>query len=353
MKVCILTPYCRSEVTAAALRVADLATGFGMDVRVAAWNHREQKVHPYWDSLASGRDDACVYRAMSKSDMVIHFVCSTVALAMADLAAPKAQHILVPPWHQVQTSDLAVMGQFSTLVAPSRVAYQLLVDGLYGGNAPESDRITWTNWDAGVYCVQRPSMASPRTLRVCFYCDQQTIDYCGPMVLNCIHELLGAYPRLNVTMVSTKTWCRRDRRDIAAMISSWDGRFSAEPCNTLLHQARTFQDSDWVVFPGVWSDYGISVARALGAGTPVIAYDVAPFSEIITDTHNGSLVNCEIRANWLKSPYAVPDLTALYNTCADAFKDDMLLCKILMRDWRCNAIGAAFKAAWAELLGVR
>jgi len=346
--ICILSPYGRGEVTTAAIRLADLVLSIGTEVRFVACGRMEKNVHPFWDSrVLTGRGEG-VYKAARGCERVIHFLVDPAHVERVKLVAEKAEHILVPSWHDLRPCDVRHLASYGLIVAPTQMAARLLQQECFGGTHPS---LTWCRWDAGLPPTRRDGVVADKVIRACFYCDASAIDFCGPLVLHVAHELLSLLGRLEITLLSTKSWSKQDRQEMKRFMTRWPGRLKHKRVGNTIEQAKDFHAHDWVVFPGVRGDFGINVVRALACGAPCVVYDVEPFSELISDDRNGVLVPCEVRVTAMKAPLAVPSADKLIAGCARAFADTQLLIAMQQRDWMIKEHQGAFNEAWLRAIG--
>lgn len=347
--ISILAPYGRNEVTSAAIRLADLALALGRDVRLVACGLKEKKVHPAWDDKVRSGHREGIYKCTHKAAVVVHFGLHQSWHEKATLVAEKkGKQILVPGWHGLVPKDRSLMPRYDQIVCPSRTCRKLVQSDVFENVKMSKDKLTHVRWDAGLPAIRREGTVVADRIRACFFADASSIDFCGPMVVQLTNELLDAYPKLDVTVLSTKSWSRHDRHDLRAAERKWQKRLAVRraTCHTDLN--KEFHSHDWVVLPSVRADFGMAASRALACGAPVICHDVAPFDEIVT-AWSGLLVPCEVRTNAFKSPIAVPNIGNWLTTCAKAFSDTRHLFNLQTRDWQLSEAQAAFNLAWTKV----
>jgi hypothetical protein len=347
--IAVLAPYARCETTAAALRLADAAQAAGLGVRYTALGRHARGVDLFWDGrVQSGRDDG-VYKAAYRCDAVVHFACNAALLKQTRLVAEKAPHILVPGWHAVTPADWETVRQYDLVVCPSKAFCDSLRRVVYGNE--KTDKVTWAVWDAGVPPVRREGTVADARVRACFYCDASVIDFCGPMALHCVNHLLGAVPKLDVTLLSTKSWCQSDRRELRRLRQVWpEKRLALRAAGDFRSVARHFHAHDWVVQMGVRSDFAIVTSLALSCGAVVMANDVEPHSEVLSHFHNGVLVSCEVRRTPAGAPVAVPLSGVWLEACHRLFAGNQQLFAMQAKDWRLRDLAKSFDSAWVKLL---
>jgi len=351
--IVILAPYGRNEVTSAAIRLADLAMALGRDVRLVACGVHEKTVHPSWDDKVKSGLREGIYKACLKARHVVHFESNPAWYEKASFVSvtkgQDAKHILVPNWHGMGPKDRFLVTKYDQIVCPSRLCKRVLhAEVFQGDKSIDKDKLTWAMWDAGIPAVRREGTVENERIKACVYCDSSAIDFCGPMVVQMCGELLLAHPKLDLTVLASKSWSRHDRRDLKTAQVKWAKRLNVSRVSGLCDLAMEFHKHDWVVLPGVRSDFGLAAAKALACGAAVICHDVEPFSEVVSK-ERGLLVPCEIRNGQGRAPMAVPSMGDWLETCAKAFTDTKLLFKLQTRDWQLSEQQAAFNLAWSTV----
>lgn len=344
--IVLLAPYGRTEVTAAAVRLADLAQSLGHQVRLVACGQQEKHVHPAWDGrVKSGRRHG-VYVNAKGATHVVHFQASGRLYDHATLvtAKPNAKHILVPNWHALAASDADLIGKYDQVVCPTKTCHKVVNQLAFRGKG-ERPRLSWLRWDAGVPPVRRDGLAESERMRACVFCDTSAVDFCGPMVVQLANELLHIHPKLELTVMAVKSWAGRDRQDWKRALANWPRRLSLRGAASAVDLNREFHAHDWVVLPSVRADFGLTASRALACGAPVIANDVPPFSEVVS-ADSGILVPCEVRTGAAKAPIAVPNMGKWLEVCSRAFADARTLFGLQTRDWKLSEACQTFNDGW-------
>lgn len=348
----IITPYYgRNEVTAAALRLADLAHALGVFGRLITLDRRNAPVHPFWDNHVCKADDLCV--SLQDCRYVVHLVVDprlhdqAVTLKTGD-TTPK--QILVPSWHAMRVNDLGLLTIYDQVVCPSKSCYNVF-GSLAFPELPSEEFFGWCRFDPGITQAIKRGPMQPNHMRACFYCDQGTIDFCGPLVLSIINECLRMNSMLSITVMSSRSWCREDRLSLRRLRDFYGERLNVIPVPTLPDLNRALFQHDWVAIPSVRGDYGIVAARALACGTPVIANEVDPFAEVVTNNHHGLLVRCDICTGALGAPIAVPHVGRWLEACMKAFNTPELLRNLLAKNWGLQPRQTVFNRYWQNAWG--
>lgn len=350
--VAILAPYGRNEVTAAAIRLADLAGALGHEVKFVACGVHERRVHPAWDGRVRSARGTGITRAAAGASTVVHFQAHQAwhaGAALPQTGKRPIRHVLVPDWHGLVGRRLDLVARYDQVVCPTKACAQVVTAAAFRGVKQDKGQLAWVRWDSGLSQVRREGTVAPDRIKAAVYCDAATVDFCGAMVLRMVDELLPEYPRLDLTLLSVKSWGRRERAEIRRLCGSWGGRLTAARVTTAVDADRAFHANDWVVLPGVRGDFGLTASRALACGAAVICNDVAPFSEQVT-SDCGILVACEIRSNAITAPVAVPHLGRWADACRRAFSDSRTLLNLRTRDWGLEDRHVTFNTTWQKIL---
>lgn len=338
----IVAPYGRTETTAAALRLADLFEAKGLSVRYVAAGPREHNVHPAWDSRIGSAKTFKVYNALRGCSTVVHFVCDARILKDAKLVAG-GQHILVVPWHSLSPATM-LLSEYDSLVCPSQACFKDLKSNM------DEAKLSVCHWSAGLPIVTRADVGPHPSM--CVYCDHTVIDYCAPLLIAALTVLRRELRSPRITLLSTKSWSKKDRCVLKDLVACSEGRITSRPVGNLAEQASLFASHDWVLLPGVRANFGIMADRALACGAPVIAYDVPPINEIVFAERGGASIPCDLYALWNQAPVAIPDLAKLISVCRAALAGTpSVLTQMRRQDWCCAKINKTFDSFWMKLIG--
>lgn len=353
--ITILAPYNRTEATTAALRLAEYVTGTGTKVRYIVHGHREVCVDPRWDGVVqSWRANDNLVKAAAASTTVVHFGVSPKLYAeatLADSGKKTIKQVLVPLWHSFNRTDRNDLKKYDQIVCPSKAMKKMIETDLYDGVRQGKDSLTWVRWDAGRPHGKREGTVNDGRTRALFYCDSQAVDFSGPMVLELADNLLKVCDRLDITLLHSKSWSKRDKQGLRRLQMAWpSARFNPVRNSSLRQYNLLLAHNDWTVIPGVRSDFGIAAAMALAGGTPVICHDVHPFCDTVRHHENGLLVPCEIRTGWFRSPVAIPSLGTWVDTCTSALLGNERLFAMQTHDWKVDEAYDAFANTWDRVL---
>lgn len=344
MKVCVFAPYGRNEITAAALRVADLSLAYGNDTRFIAAPPRENVIHHYWDSRAVGNRPHSIYTAARGADRCVWFVDNARMYADAHLVANRAEHTLVPCAHAMHITRKGIdTKRFASMICPSRTCSTSLRMDVFGGEFPLPT--TWALFDSGLPFVCRRGHRSGYAVVV--LCDTTAIDESGPQILRVVTDLLGEFTDLRITLLCVKSWSRRLRREIRCLLQD-QPRLSVVYQRSWLQQIEVIHQHDIAVILSVRADFGINVMRCLSCSVPVAAYNIPPFNELISPGTNGWLIKCETVENSIGAMIALPNTVNILTTMSSALVSD--IDDLRNNSWRLDDAATAFERVWCSIL---
>ncbi len=349
--IAILTPYGRTETTAAAVRVAELAVGAGLDARLVSVGPREARVHPFWDRHVVCGRDAGLAQATAGATTCVWFAYGEGLRREAARVCPKAAHVLVPSWHGLPRPGTAPFPPYEQIVCPSKGHHAAFVSCVVPDQDAARTATAWARWDAGFPPVHHAGRADPYRTKALVYADAGAIDECPGVAVAVMDGLLRRCDGLTVTLLSSKSWSRPDRRRMAEMSRTWGARFTSLPPTDFQDQLGLMHDHDWFVYPAVRSDYALHPVRALHCGLPVVGWDVPPVNERVRTGHNGVLVGCEAVTNWSQAPTATGLAARFIDEAAPYLDDPKRLAALQRQDWGLKAVADAFRTFWLDLLG--
>ena len=166
------------------------------------------------------------------------------------------------------------------------------------------------------------------------------------MVLHAVSEWLATHEHLDVSLLSLKSWSRRDRKEIGRNLRQWGKRFSAQRSTTPIATSMFCHANDWIALPATRATFGIHAAHALACGTPVIANRIEPFGELVENGVNGFLVPCETHLGTAHAPIATPDYVAWLQLGRTLFAETKALFRLQMQNWKVAQNRDVFESVW-------
>lgn len=342
--ITITTPYNRGECTAAAIRLADLVTTTGEQVRLLSSTPVVQGARPDWDRAVRSCKDVGVEKCARWATHVVSFGHDTKMYERTRLVSGRkgrpAKHILVPDWTRAEDFNHCDEAVYDRIVCPSSTC--MTAFGL-NGKVP----VEYVRWDSGRPFTPREGLVEANTLRACVVLDGCKVTR-RFVVGSLIDRLLCEHPKLQILVASTTSGCRRERCALGKLTEAWVDRLEYRRV-TRWELLAAFHACDWAIVPSASAGFGTTAAEALSCGTPVIAHAIDPFAGIISDRDNGLLVECERHPDkWMRA--AVPDQAKWLDACWNAFESNKLLFKLQTGEWNLHHVARKFESAWKAIL---
>ena len=314
----ICAPYRRCEATLSAIRLADLGRELAMSVKFLAAGPVQKGVDHYWDKYVHRDQGDRPYRWASGCTHIVWFSRGESTYQKSFLVSPGARHWYVPLRYDMEKSDPFSPQSSGRIVCPSKQARDELLSSTYGDDPSQHTKISWCLWDSGLDAVGSAYGAETDDLSIYVPVSPHVIDETGILVLKAILDLLKLFPRVKFTVDCGKSWAKKSRRFIRDMVKRHGDRLTFNYSLSPLSHVRRMHNNDWTWIPSTRVDTGIVAQRSLACGTPVIVYDISPYSEFITNEVNGLLVECDIYSNGVGAPVAGPRFVSVVSTLARA-----------------------------------
>lgn len=349
--IAIIAPYDRTEITWAAVRLADLVVSYGQEVQFVAVGKAENRIHPYWDTRRRTLESRPFF-AEKKPTAVVHFMPSCQTLTDIRRAVDNSKQILVPVWHEMKFYNHITVRDYDVIVAPSRGAYSAVLDRFFYRDAVGARKVSWARFDyATTTPRRRDGLLKKDQCTICLVANAAVIDFWGPQVVQIIRDLLGENKNLVIHLLSSRTWPDNDRRFLYTIASNYPGRLLMTRLGGIESTVNVFQVSDWVAFPAVRHNFGMMALRAMICGCAVIAFNMAPLNEFL-NASNSFLVDCSIQLDSYHAPRVVPNYLPFFERCSRAAKSEYDLKRIQQYNETHASHAQIFHTHWAQILGL-
>jgi glycosyltransferase involved in cell wall biosynthesis len=107
--------------------------------------------------------------------------------------------------------------------------------------------------------------------------------------------------------------------------------------------------SDIVLWPAEIEGFGLVGIESIYMGTPVVAYDIPPMSNIITNGVNGMLVPCDDGGSKGGVMYAEPNPSEFIKVATDAINEKILALNKNTKVGR-RSVRSMFYSQWKKLI---
>lgn len=346
MNLGIYAPYDRGEVTTAAMQVAELALALAFDVRWLSPAPVVRGIHPYWDQRVVGyRKPKQLYQWAYGCQYPLWFEPHEQHLKQARLVNERRRHTLVPMWHRISQAVAYQVCLYDKVIASSINARKQIVDHLYCEDSTSD--VYCCLWDSGLNPVRKPRVTKSGNCRILVPLDSFTLDHRGPFVLRCLRQLLANYRLVEFTLLCDKSWSRQLRHELRELQTAYAPRLTVLSHVAQLDRLAFYHNHDWTFIPSIRSNTGLQALQSMACGTPVIAYDINPFSEIICNGQTGLLIECDLSFNWLQAPVAEPHMDSTVSLLEQVIRSPLLCQQICREDWQLLRRQANFAKFWA------
>lgn len=345
--IAIFAPYDRSEITLAAVRLAEVAQALGIEPIYCVEGIPEQGIHPVWDhKILATKAKSALWGKCAKASCCVWFQPHHLAKDIIGLVKEDMRHVFVPSWHRTKGTDLDWLFETSMVCCPNQAYYDLLLACRFGERKIDDKILTWARWDSGVTFLPRDGRLGER-LKLLLLADHHAVDLCPSVVLSTVDGLLSDVEDCEVTVLSLKSWCKNDRKEWGKLSLEHPERLSLSFVRSHIEQRELYRAHDWFLSISPRADFALHAASAQAAGLPVIAWAVAPFNEYIVSGLNGLLVPCEIATDRNLAPTAIPAVSAFLRSCTTAFGSSMLFHELQQGIHAADDHGREFENFWA------
>lgn len=313
----ICTRYTQHESTFAAVRLADAATDFNMDVAILTMTDRPRNISPRWDrKLLRSSDVSFVDWAVACEHVLWTYVPHIEQMVWVR-KQQKRTSILVM-WHELAQVDCMVLSMATQLLCPSVACYDLLRS--YGFR-----NCVCMPWDCGQPIFRKPdtyTIDSPKVLLPFWDGNPRRSEM---TVVDIISSVLQQHSSVRITLAYNSSVMQpKAIKRIDAIARSHAGRLSL--CRHVDPEVRfkLFQSHDITLYPSHFENTGATVIQSLEMGTPVIGFAFRPLTEILTP-QNSIVIPCAEQTNDFGTPLVVPDYERLHEVLNHTLKNTDLI----------------------------
>lgn len=352
MKIGFVLQYRRSDVVYAAMRLADFFRRLGHEVSVFSIgpSRRVPRLNPDWDHMVVP-EALMSFQAWVEDIHVAVFPLPVGPPTIAAANRAGCKTISLVPWDWLPRHPGEGLRISDTVVAPYQAAANLVRDEY------QLDNVVHIPWDCGLPLTRKANedLAGDRA-RVLFPVHCSQAERTWPEVVAALAvKVVERCPWVDATISITPKTMQASSlsavRRVAAPATRGGTVTVLEDPTGWTHTPLVYGRHDLTVWAAELEGFGLTGLESLCMGTPVVAYDVAPMSELIKDGENGRLIPCDLRWSANRVPHARPDWAALQETVTNLLNLRTGI-NDLRRHTRLNLMvrREKFVARWAELL---
>lgn len=353
MRVGIVLQYRRHDVVYAAMRLADFFRRTGREVSVFSVGRRRRvpRLNTDWDRLVVP-EAAVPYKTWLAGVDAVVFAAPTAPGTVAAANAAGCKTVSLAAWDWLPHQPGEGFRISDAVVAPFRSAGDLVRDqfGL--------DNVIHVPWDCGLPLTRKANedLAGDRA-RVLFPVHCSQAERTWPEAVTAIASRVASLcPWVDVTVSVTPKTLRASSltavRRVAANPTRGGTLTVLDDPTGWSHTPLVYGRHDLTVWAAELEGFGMTGLESLCMGTPVVAYDVAPMSELVKDGENGRLVKCDLRWTEVRVPLVKPDWEALRDTLVNLLNNRTGIAD-LRRNTRLDLMARRekFVAGWTDVLG--
>lgn len=295
LKVGIFAPYTRSEVTLAAVQLADWLLRCGIEVIFIAEDRVGQGIHPVWDCKVISAKTRNVYKWATNATHLCWFSPHSYALSLTTLVAKtsgrqRIQHIFFPTWGN-WTAD----HEFFALTSDRTICLSRdMANWLDARYDKEKTNRTWANLvSPSTIVVPKQGLTNKDQRRLLAVCSQAFDLDLGSDFVNEFAVLLQISDLVHITFLLDKSVPRNYRQRFNELKKYFPGRVQIVKNIPYYDYVQLARQHDWIYLTSTRYTYGSLLSLLLSSSVPVICHDISPTSAHISNGTTGILIPCE------------------------------------------------------------
>lgn len=301
MRVGIVLNYVRHDSTYAALRTAEVIRdlGYGVLFFDKATKSNKANLHAYWDDFVQSSADADFSSWVAECQTVIFFTYPEPK-DLKVIKKRKIKSICVTTWDSIDSETITTAKTCDFLVCPSKVQSE------YFKTYWNLENVQHVIFHANIPTAnnERKATDSVRIICSCPGYQLKRVDY--NKLFEALNDALELCPKINMSFIYSSKVASQLRLNIKKQektFSSGNKLDLIEDNSGWSETPLAYSLADAVLWPAQLESFGYVGMESLTVGTPVIAYNHPPMSELVSDRFNGILMPCEVRQTELGVTY--------------------------------------------------
>lgn len=289
----------KSGVAYMSVCLANLARKLGYNSNILSKDVHNVKVHDKWDKLVIPDTDSRAQNILMSSKAVIWpelIWLDKVILAKAS----KSSTYLIPMWESIHRKDISNFGYYSSIVCPSIATRECF----------KRQGITNTTYIPYDPCVEKGKHKefNERDIRFLLPIAGGEPRRNVGFIMRIMGRIMQDYynVKLTVTYLSAR-WPPSAGEDLLRLRIAFRDRLTVIHNQSYEDHLNTYRSHDLTLWPTDQEGLGIIGLESISCGTPVIAWDIPPINEYLTNGVNSILLPCTVRHNWFGVVTACPD----------------------------------------------
>ena len=153
------------------------------------------------------------------------------------------------------------------------------------------------------------------------------LKYVDVSILSTLAGIIESNPSVTITVACSRGLTTYAVRMLKYLSHKYKNRWSVKWNSQWSEQVFMMSEHDLVIWPITRDGFSIIGTTALCLGTPVMAWNVPPINECLSND-NSVLVGCDLEYNWLGMPEAKQDYMAFERSLRYLISSNTLLGKL-------------------------
>lgn len=325
MRVGIVLNYIRHDSTYAALKSAETIRNLGYSVSFYDKAHKSSKanLHNYWDDFILSSKEIPFDDWVKECSVIVWF-CYPTPKEVKYLKKEGKPSICLLTWDSVDSDIIEAVKNLDVLLCPSK-AQKTYFENQWHLNSTDYLPL---NCNVPFFDNEYSSKEGLRIVIACPGYQIKRID--STKLFEVLHEAAQLIPNLHLEFLHSSKVASQIKVNFTKYEKSFDNGsslYGVDDPTGWSEGPLAYALCDAVLWPVQIESYGYVALEALSMGTPVIAYNFPPMSEIITDQKNGFLIPCETKDTDLGVKYPIHNSKGIIDVIGRLASDPSLISK--------------------------
>lgn len=294
-----------------ALRLAELLSAQGITPKIVV-KGPIVPLEPAWDAR------------IRKHNWMQFCIDSQNASSYVFFGTPSGQQLLLNKNNDTKSIVVPSLNDIDAFVDPVLAAFpEMIACPSWTGigalrNVHNVHNVTYLPMDLPVPFTRKHSLVDKAAVNLSIVCAGWPINKLMADSVTLAEELLDAYLNVHIDFMLYRSVPKPCRSRLQVLKNLYPERLTMTKASTLSTTLLKLMKCDLTVWMAHQDPTGMPALLSLYAGTPVLAYDVAPMNELIVNGRNSLLVPAELSDD-VKAIPVVSDTPSAYKN----FKDDI------------------------------
>ncbi len=328
MKVGIVLNYVRHDFTYAALKTAEVLRNMGYSITLfdksANNKSARSKLHWYWNDFVLSDVETHFDDWLDDCDIVLWFTYPT-AKEVKTLYNNNIPNVCVTSWDSIDSETVSAIKGCDALVCPSKTQKAYLEEYW------RLKDVHFIPFDSN-FPLTNPGRLTGDDIRIMVACPGYQIKRVDHSKLfSALYQVMERNKNVEIDFLYSNKVASQIKINIPKYEKTFEGGNSIRCIDDPTGWSEgplAYGLCDIVLWPVQLESFGYVAIEALSMGTPVIAYNHLPMSEIVSDHVNGFLIPCERKDTDVGLSYAVHNEKGIIDVIEKIATDTSLLNKV-------------------------